>query len=552
MSLLIDSKGMVRYRMKLNLQNLEKKVNWKGYRLPSYDIDAMRDKTKKRPTWLHIGAGNVFRAFPAVLAQRMLTAELTNKGIICCEAYDEEIIDKAFRPYDNLSICVTLYSDGELKKEVVGSVAESLKMSADYDRLREIFCSPYLQMVSLTITEKAYVLRNSKKDYYPEVAADMENGPYKCESLMGKLASLCLERMHACGTPLTLVSMDNCSNNGHRLQRAMFEIINAWFTKGKIEATEFSYLSGHISFPRTMIDKITPFPNSKIAATLLKDGLEQVTPGETAKGTKYACFVNTEAPQYLLIEDMFPNGHPPLEQLGIIFTSGRIVEKSMEMKACSTLNPMDTAMAEFGMMLGYETINETVRDDDIRSFITNLSHVECMPLGADPGVLDPDEFVHEILTVRYANPYLNDTVARIMTDTSQKVETRYGQILKNYYNSPVPMHRVSHLRFIPLAIAGWLRYLIGVDDNGDPMTMSPDPMLESLQAKLAGVKLGDTVPTEKLYPILSDRMLFGLNMFEVGCGDRIVEFFNELNAGPGAVRATLHRHCNDFDTDLLL
>lgn len=538
--------------MKLSLESLEKKVNWQGYRLPTYDIAEMRAKTKAAPVWLHIGAGNIFRAFPAVLAQRMLTAGLTDKGIICCEAYDEEIIDKAYRPFDNLSMCITLYVDGVLKKEVVGSIAESIKMSAEFDRLKEIFCNPSLQMVSLTITEKAYILRGADKKYLPDVQADMENGPVGCHSLMGKLACLCLRRMHACGTPLALVSMDNCSNNGHRLQRAMFEIINSWFQKGKIDATEFSYLTGHISFPRTMIDKITPFPSPKIAAVLREDGLEMVKPTVTQKGSKVSCFVNTESPQYLLMEDLFPNGHPPLEQLGIIFTSGRIVERSMEMKACSTLNPMDTAMAEFGMMLGYETINCIVRDEDILPFITNMVHDECMPLGADPGVLDPDEFVHEILTTRYPNPYLNDTAARIMTDTSQKVGTRFGQTLSNYYNSPVPMHRVSHLRLIPLAIAGWLRYLLGVDDNGEPMQLSPDPLLESLQKKLDGIELGDTVTHEQLYPILSDRTLFGLNLFEVGCGDCVISLFNELISGKGSVRATLHRHCNDKDTDLLI
>lgn len=539
--------------MKLSLENLEKKVNWKGYRLPDYDIPTMRAKTKENPVWLHIGAGNIFRAFPAVLAQRMLTAGLTDKGIICCEAYDEEIIDRAYRPFDNLSICVTLYADGALKKEVVGSVAESIKMSTDYDRLREIFANPSLQMVSLTITEKAYYLRGSDKKYYPDILEDMTNGPGNCQSFLGKLASLCLHRMHTCATPISLVSMDNCYNNGHRLQRAIIEIVNIWFHNGTIDATEFSYLTGHVLFPRTMIDKITPFPNTKIAAILRQDGLDQVKPFVTAKGSKAACFVNTESPQYLLIEDLFPNGHPPLEQLGIIFTSGRIVEKSMEMKACSTLNPMDTAMAAYGSLLGYETINCTVRDDDIRTFITNLVHAECMPLGADPGVLDPDEFVHEILTIRYPNPYLNDTCARIMTDTSRKVVTRYGKILSDYYNSPVPMHKVSRLRFIPLAIAGWLRYLLGVDDNGDPMAVSPDPMLENLQKRLAGITLGGgDADYYQLYDILSDRTLFGLNMFEVGCGDRIVDFFNQLIAGPGAVRATLHKYCDDKNTDLLI
>ncbi|MDO4175667.1 MAG: mannitol dehydrogenase family protein [Eubacteriales bacterium] len=538
--------------MKLSLENLEKRVNWKGYRLPEYDIPSMRAKTKANPTWMHIGAGNLFRAFPAVLAQRMLTAGLTDTGVICCEAYDTEIIDKVYRPFDNLSICVTLYADGVLKKEVVGSIAESIKLDIDFDRVVEIFCSPSLQMVSMTITEKAYIMRNSSGDYYPDIQADMDNGPENCQSLMGKLASLCLKRMHACGTPLALVSMDNCFNNGHRLQRAMLEIINTWFQRGKIDASEFSYLTGHISFPRTMIDKITPFPNKKIAAVLREDGLDMVKPTITTKGSTVACFVNTESPQYLLIENLFPNGHPPLEQLGIIFTAGRIVEKSMEMKACSTLNPMDTAMAAYGSLLGYETINCTVRDDDIRTFITNLSMAECMPLGADPGVLDPVEFVHEILTVRYPNPYLNDTCARIMTDTSRKVVTRYGKILSNYYNSPVPMHKVSRLRFIPLAIAGWLRYLLGVDDNGDPMELSPDPMMDSLQKRLEGIKLGDQADYYQLYDILSDRTLFGLNMFEVGCGERVVDFFNQLIAGPGAVRATLHKYCDDKNTDLLI
>lgn len=538
--------------MKLSLENLEKKVNWKGYRLPDYDINKMRAKTKEKPVWLHIGSGNIFRAFPAVLAQRMLTAGLTDKGIICCEPYDEEIIDKVYRPFDNLSICVTLYVDGALKKEVVGSVAESLKMSADFDRMREIFSKPSLQMVSLTITEKAYNLRGADRKYVLDVQTDMDNGPENCESLMGRLASLCLHRMHTCGTPISLVSMDNCYNNGYRLQYAMSEIINVWFQKGKIDIAEFAYLTGQVLFPRTMIDKITPFPNRKIAAVLRQDGIEQVKPITTKMGTIVSCFTNTESPQYLLIEDLFPNGHPPLEQLGIIFTSGRIVEKSMEMKACSTLNPMDTAMAEFGMMLGYETINCIVRDDDIRTFITNLVHEECMPLGADPGVLDPDEFVHEILTVRYPNPYLNDTAARIMTDTSQKVVTRYGKILSNYYNSKVPMHKVSRLRFIPLAIAGWLRYLVGVDDNGEPMVLSPDPTLESLQKRMAGIKLGDAASYEQLYSILADRTLFGVNMFEIGCGDHIIAYFNELNAGKGAVRAALHKYCDAKNTNLLI
>lgn len=182
--------------MKLSLESLDKKVNWIGYRLPTYDIPAMRARTKAEPKWLHFGAGNIFRAFPAVLVQRLMTAGLMDSGIICCEAYDEEIIDRVYRPFDNLAIAVTLHADGFLKKEVVGSIAESLKLSAEYDRVREIFCASSLQLVTLTVTEKAYNISDAQMNVLPDIVADMKAGPKKAQSFLGRLAALCLDRMH--------------------------------------------------------------------------------------------------------------------------------------------------------------------------------------------------------------------------------------------------------------------------------------------------------------------------------------------------------------------
>ena len=104
--------------MKLTKESIKHNVAWKGYRLPQYDIDAVRENTHKAPTWLHFGAGNLFRAFPAVLAQRLLTAGLSDTGIICCDGYDEELIDRCYRACDHLSLVVTLYSNGTINKEV--------------------------------------------------------------------------------------------------------------------------------------------------------------------------------------------------------------------------------------------------------------------------------------------------------------------------------------------------------------------------------------------------------------------------------------------------
>ncbi len=193
--------------MKLNLASIADKKEWKGFDLPAFDIAAVREKTCKEPVWLHFGAGNIFRAFPAVLLQKLLDEGICDRGVIVAEGFDYDIIDKAYAPYDNLSLLVVLKSDGSMEKKVTASVTESLKASPDFagdwERLKEIFRAPSLQMVSFTITEKGYGVS----------PADLERGlaPYL---IMGKVTALLLERFLAGGHPLTLQSMDNCSHNG--------------------------------------------------------------------------------------------------------------------------------------------------------------------------------------------------------------------------------------------------------------------------------------------------------------------------------------------------
>lgn len=80
----------------------------KGYETPSFDIEAVRQKTHEQPTWVHFGAGNIFRAFPAAVLNDALNTGRYDRGVIVAESFDYEIIDKAYRPYDNLSLLVSL------------------------------------------------------------------------------------------------------------------------------------------------------------------------------------------------------------------------------------------------------------------------------------------------------------------------------------------------------------------------------------------------------------------------------------------------------------
>ena len=93
-----------------------------------------------------------------------------------------------------------------------------------------------------------------------------------------------------------------------------------------------------------------------------------------------------------------------------------------------------------------------------------------------------------------------DTPQRIATDTSQKLAIRFGETIKAYEASDTLS--TSDLKFIPLVFAGWLRYLMGVDDQGNPFTLSPDPMLDTLRPYISGIKLGDAVDDALPKPIL--------------------------------------------------
>ena len=159
--------------MKLSLKSIQAKENWAGYHLPSYDPAKIAENTALRPQWMHFGSGNIFRIFPAVLCQRLIEQKKMDTGIVSCEGYDDEIITKCFRPYDNLTIAVTLNADGRLEKEVVGSMSESLTMLHDSERIAEVFKEPSLQMVSFTITEKGYSLRTGAGELAPAVKQDM-------------------------------------------------------------------------------------------------------------------------------------------------------------------------------------------------------------------------------------------------------------------------------------------------------------------------------------------------------------------------------------------
>jgi len=530
--------------MKLTNGGLKQTREWaeKGVAMPAYDREAMTEKTLEAPIWVHFGAGNIFRGFIAGLQQRLLNAGEADRGIIAAETFDGEIIDRIYKPFDSLTLMVSLRPDGGTDREVIASLAEGLKASPaeeeDWGKLKKIFEAPSLQMVSFTITEKGYALRDLKGEYFPAVQADLREGPEKARHAMTIVTALMRHRYVSGAAPVALVSMDNCSHNGEKLRSAVLEIAEGWVQAGFAEAGFAEWLQDEtrVSFPWTMIDKITPRPAESITRALTAEGFEDMAPVETSRHTFIAPFVNAEIPQYLVVEDRFPNGRPALEKAGVYMTDRETVNKTERMKVTTCLNPLHTALAVYGCLLGYRLIADEMRDADLKRLVERIGYREGLPVVTDPGILSPEAFLKEVLEKRLPNPFMPDTPQRIACDTSQKVPIRFGETIR----SRMANGTAEELEGIPLAIAAWLRYLLARDDEGNPMEVSPDPMRETLQEALKDVRFGEPDSAgEALRPILSNPVIFAVNLYETPLAAKIEKAFRDMRV-PGGVRNCDH------------
>ena len=544
-----DSGRRWRRKMKLNREGLKEKNFWpeRGIALPGYDVELAAKKALAAPRWVHFGIGNIFRVFIGGIADDLLEAGALDRGLTCVETFDYEVVDKIYEPYDNLVLSVILKGDGSREVKALGSLAEAVK--ADFScpesrkRMKEIFTSPVLQLVSFTITEKGYALYQPDGSYTALTKADIAKGPQGAVSAIAIVTAGLYERFLAGGQPLALVSMDNCSHNGQLLRSAVLTMAAEWEKAGYVGADFTAWVSDEdqVAFPWTMIDKITPRPSETLAAEYEAMGIEDMMPVITAKRTYIAPFVNAEKPQYLVIEDHFPNGRPQLEKgHGVYMTDRHTVNLAERMKVTACLNPVHSALGPLEVVLGIPLFADGLKDPTLLKMAKMVAYGEGMPAIEDPLILSPKAFTDELFEDRFVNEYLGDTNLRLATDVSQGVGVRFGETIKTYvrrYGS------AEQLVAIPLGIAGWLRYMLGVDDQGNPYELAPDPLNEEMTMRLAEVHFDDpTSLTDQLVPVLSNENIFFADLYKAGLGHKIEELFRQMIAGPGSARRTVEKY----------
>ena len=121
--------------MKLTREGIKEREAWEkaGINLPGYDVEAVTEKAKKEPGWVHFGIGNIFRVFIGGIADGLLEGGVLDRGITCVETFDYDVVDKIYAPYDNLGLNVILHGDGTREYKVLGALAEAVKAQLGYD-----------------------------------------------------------------------------------------------------------------------------------------------------------------------------------------------------------------------------------------------------------------------------------------------------------------------------------------------------------------------------------------------------------------------------------
>ncbi|MEW7314855.1 fructuronate reductase [Buttiauxella gaviniae] len=440
--------------------------------LPKYD----RSKLVSRI--VHLGFGAFHRAHQAVYADILANEHGSDWGY--CEVNliggEQQIAD--LKQQDNL------YSVAEMSADawhcrVVGVVKNAIH--AQVDGLEAVFTAmtqPEVAIVSLTVTEKGYCHTPATGTIlldHPLVAHDLAN-PQQPKSAPGVIVEA-LARRKAAGLPaFSVMSCDNMPENGHVTRNVITAYAQA------INPELAAWIETHVTFPSTMVDRIVP--------AVTAETLEQVA---QATGVADPAAVACEPFRQWVIEDNFVAGRPEWEKAGAELVKDVLPYEEMKLRM---LNGSHSFLAYLGYLAGYQHISECMQDENYRRTAHALMLQEQAPTLKVQGV-DLAKYADSLIA-RYTNPALRHRTWQIAMDGSQKLPQRWLDSIRWH------LANGSKFDLLALGVAGWMRYVGGVDEQGAAIEVS-DPLLPAIQQAVAGSKEGES----RVKALLALKTIFG-------------------------------------------
>ncbi|MEB2703955.1 fructuronate reductase [Citrobacter koseri] len=416
--------------------------------VPNWDRNALV------PRIVHLGFGAFHRAHQAVYADILAAEHGSDWGYteVNLIGGEQQIAD--LKNQDRLYTVAEMSADAWTAR-VVGVVKNALHAQVDgLETVLAAMCEPQVAIVSLTITEKGYCHSPATGQLmldHPAIVADLQN-PQQPKSAPGVIVAALARRRAAGLQAFTVMSCDNMPENGHVMRNVICAYAQA------VDAGLAAWIAQNVTFPSTMVDRIVP---AMTAETL--DKIEQLT------GVRDPAGVACEPFRQWVIEDNFVAGRPEWEKAGAELVADVLPFEEMKLRM---LNGSHSFLAYLGYLSGYQHINECMEDEHFRRAARALMLEEQAPTLNVTGV-DLTRYA-DMLIARYSNTGLRHRTWQIAMDGSQKLPQRMLDSVR--------WHLVHHHRFdlLALGVAGWMRYVGGVDEQGNRIDVS-DPLLPVLQ-----------------------------------------------------------------------
>ncbi|MEV8242125.1 mannitol dehydrogenase family protein [Microbacterium testaceum] len=422
--------------------------------VPTYDRAAVRSRI------VHFGVGGFHRAHEAMYLDRLLEAGHTEWGLcgVGVLSFDAAMRD-ALAAQDDLYTLVTTAPDGSSEARVIGSIVDYLFVPDDPEAVVAKLADPDTAIVSLTITEGGYGIDDATGAYAPRDEATLADldGALPPRSVMGLLTEG-LRRRRDAGIPaFTVMSCDNIQGNGHVARAALLGFAE------RRDPELARWIARNVSFPNSMVDRITPVTTDDTRAAIASEfGIRDRWP------------VRAESFEQWVLEDAFPAGRPPFDEVGV-----QLVDdvEPYELMKLRLLNASHQAMSYLGILSGAHYVHEVCTDDLFVSFLQGYMHDEAIPtLRPVPGI-DLDAYCDQLIA-RFGSEAIRDTLARQVVDGSDRLPKFLLPVVRAQLDSG---GRIDHAA---LVLAGWSVFLEGRTQTGEE-TPAVDSRLDDLRAIVA-------------------------------------------------------------------
>ncbi|WP_333891492.1 fructuronate reductase, partial [Atlantibacter subterraneus] len=432
---------------------------------PQYDRSSLVTRC------VHLGFGAFHRAHQAVYADILATDHHSDWGY--CEVNliggEQQIAD--LNQQARLYTVAEMSADGWTTR-VVGVVNQALHAQVDgLEAVLDVMCQPQIAIVSLTITEKGYCHSPATGQLmleHPLIAADLKQ-PQQPVSAVGVIVAALARRKAAGLRGFSVMSCDNMPENGHVTRNVVLAYARA------IDPALASWIESEVTFPSTMVDRIVP----AVTPETLQRIAEQT-------GVNDPVAVACEPFRQWVIEDNFVAGRPEWEKAGAELVHDVLPFEEMKLRM---LNGSHSFLAYLGYLAGYPLINVCMEDANFRATARALMLSEQAPTLKVKGV-DLARYADSLIA-RYENTALAHRTWQIAMDGSQKLPQRMLDSIRWH------LANGSGWSLLALGVAGWMRYVHGVDEQGEAIEIS-DPLKAEIAAKVAQSEQGEARVTALL------------------------------------------------------